>query len=105
MGTTIVLCSAIKVRRAGKDIFVLLDNQAAVGSLQTGKSSTYLWKTRVFHNVASKVKDEVKWLPGHSKISENEKVDAAALAAVQELPPQQILPEQISLVYKRHLMH
>lgn len=85
--------------------FVLLDNQVAVGALKTGNSSSCLGKTCVFHDVAKNENAEVRWVPGHSKINENEEADAVARVTLQSLPHNNINPEYISLVYLRRLMH
>lgn len=65
---------------------MLLDNQAAVRTLKTEKSSSYLRTTRAFNEVAQKAKVQVRWVTGHSKISGNEEADAAACSALSTLP-------------------
>ncbi|KAI1002860.1 hypothetical protein K3495_g5342 [Podosphaera aphanis] len=105
VGNTAALRAAIQARRFGEKIFILLDNQAAVHALQTGKSTSCLQKTRIFHHVASKVNAVVRCVPGHSKITGNEEADVQARAALQELPAPQNTPEYISLAYLRRLMY
>ena len=105
VGATAALKAAILARRFGEKIFVLLDNQAAVQALQTGKLTSCLQKTRIFHHVARKVNAVVRWVPGHSKITENDEADEQARAALQELPAPQSTPEYITLAYLRRLMY
>ncbi|KAI1002761.1 hypothetical protein K3495_g5442 [Podosphaera aphanis] len=105
VGATAALRAAIQARRFGEKIFVLLDNQAAVHALQTGKSTSCLQKTRIFHHVASKVNAVVRWVPDHSKITGNEEADEQARAALEELLAPQTTPEYITLTYLRRLMY
>lgn len=98
------LRAALSTRRSGEKIYVLLDNQAAVRALQTGRTSSCLKLTRIFHDVSQKANSEVRWVPGHSKIPGNEEADAAARAALQSLPPCHIEPKFITLAYVRRLM-
>ncbi|KAI0995760.1 hypothetical protein K3495_g12420 [Podosphaera aphanis] len=98
------LRAALSIRRSGEKIYVLLDNQAAVRALQTGRTSSCLRLTRIFHDVSQKANSEVRWVPGHSKIPGNEEADAAARAAPQSLPPCHIEPKFITLAYVRRLM-
>ena len=84
---------------------MLLDNQAAVTALKTGKSSSCLKLTREFYYLTQKINAEVRWVPGHSKIGGNEEADVAARAALQSLPPRQTQPGHITLAYLHRLMH
>ncbi|KAI0998194.1 hypothetical protein K3495_g9999 [Podosphaera aphanis] len=77
---------------------------AAVLALQTGRTSSSLRLARVFHEVAKKANTHVRWVPGNPRISRNEEVDAAARAALEELPPRQTQPGYITLAYLRRLM-
>ena len=104
-GAIMALQAAIPASRTGEKVFVLLDNQAAVNSLRTGKSSSSLSKTQKFYDIACKVNAKVRWVPGHSKITGNEEADAAARAALKLLPPRHAQPEYISLAYQRRYMH
>lgn len=104
-GATMALLAAISARQSGEKIFVLLDNQAAVGALRTGNTSSCLLLTRTFHDVASKTNVEVKWVPGHSKINGNEEADSEARAALHDLPTRETPPGYITLAYLRRLMH
>ncbi|KAI0993393.1 hypothetical protein K3495_g14791 [Podosphaera aphanis] len=99
------LRAALLARQEGQRIYVLLDNQAAVSALQTGRSSSCLRLVRIFQDVARKAKAEIIWVPGHSKISGNEEADAEACAALQRLPPRQTQLGHITLAYLRRLMH
>ncbi|KAI0995667.1 hypothetical protein K3495_g12514 [Podosphaera aphanis] len=103
-GATAALEAALSVRENNEKIYVLLDNQAVVLALKTGRTSSSLRLTRVFHEVAKKANARVRWVPGHSRISENEEADAAARAALQELPPRLTQPGYITLTYLRRLM-
>ncbi|KAI1007857.1 hypothetical protein K3495_g373 [Podosphaera aphanis] len=47
-GATMALRAALSIRRSGEKIYVLLDNQAAVRALQTGRTSSCLRPTRDF---------------------------------------------------------
>lgn len=104
-GAFMALQAAICLRRTGEKIYVLLDNQAAVNALRTGKSSSSLCEARRFYVIADKAKAEVRWVPGHSNIIGNEEADAAARAALQFLPHRQVQPANITLAYQRRLMH
>ncbi|KAI1001032.1 hypothetical protein K3495_g7166 [Podosphaera aphanis] len=99
------LKAATLARQFGEKIFVLLDNQAAVQVLQTGKSTSCLQKTRIFHHVARKFNAVVRWVPGHSKITGNEEADEQARAALQELPAPQSILEYVTLAYLRRIMY
>lgn len=89
----------------GAPISILLDNQAVVGALRTEKTSSCLLLTRNFHEVAWKTNVEVNCVPGHSKISENEKADAEALAALHKLPAWDIPSRYITLAHLQQLIH
>ncbi|KAI1006776.1 hypothetical protein K3495_g1439 [Podosphaera aphanis] len=80
------LRAALLARQEGQNIYVLLDNQAAVSAFQAGSSSSCLRLVRIFQDVARKAKAEIIWLPGQSKISGNKEADAEARAALQRLP-------------------
>ncbi|KAI1000293.1 hypothetical protein K3495_g7902 [Podosphaera aphanis] len=54
--------------------------------------------------VAKKANAHIRWVTGHSEISGNEEADAAARAALQELPPRHTQPGYITLAYLRRLM-
>ncbi|KAI0996144.1 hypothetical protein K3495_g12038 [Podosphaera aphanis] len=82
-GATAALEAALSVRENNGKIYVLLDDQAVVLALETGKTSSNLCLTRVFHEVAKKAKAHVRWVPGYSRISGIEEADAAARAALQ----------------------
>ncbi|KAI0991345.1 hypothetical protein K3495_g16842, partial [Podosphaera aphanis] len=99
------LRAALFARRVGQKIYVLLDNQAAVSALQTGRSCSCIRLVRILQDVARKAKAEIIWVPGHSKISGNEEADAEARAALQKLPPRHTQPGHITLAYFRRLMH
>lgn len=97
--------AALSVRQTGEKIFILLDNQAAVGALKTGKSSSSLLVTRTFYEIAQRANAEVRWVPGHSNIKGNEETDAEASAALRTLPARNILPSYMTLASLRRLMH
>ncbi|KAI0995754.1 hypothetical protein K3495_g12426 [Podosphaera aphanis] len=59
-GATMALRAALSIRRSGEKIYVLLDNQAAVRALQTGRTSSCLRLTRIFHDVSQKANSEVR---------------------------------------------
>ncbi|KAI1005706.1 hypothetical protein K3495_g2518 [Podosphaera aphanis] len=103
-GATATLEAALSVRENNEKIYVLLDNQAAVLALETGRTSSSLRLTRVFHEVAKIANAHVRWVPGDSRISGNEESEAAARAALQELPPRPAQPGYINLAYLRRLM-
>ena len=98
------LSAALSVRQNGEKIFILLDNQAAVLALKSGKSSSSIRLTKLFHTLAKTLKVEFRWVPGHSKIRGNEEADAEARAALQELPERNCQPALITLAYQRRLM-
>ncbi|KAI1005176.1 hypothetical protein K3495_g3041 [Podosphaera aphanis] len=104
-GAIAALHAALGARKRGQKAFVLLDNQAAVGALSTGKSSSMLKMTSTFHNVARRAMAEVRWVPGHSKIRGNEEADLKARAALQLLLIGDTSPEHMNLAYIRRLMH
>lgn len=83
----------------------MLDNQSATDALETGKSSSSLRKTHVFHDVAIRVNEEVRWVPGHSKICGNEEVDAVARIALQALHSLLSILDEILLAYLSRLMY
>ena len=60
MGATYALLATLRTRQGTEKIYVLLDNQAAVGALQTGRTSSCLRLTRNFHEVAQKADIEVR---------------------------------------------
>ena len=82
MGVTVALQAALAAKNSGEKIFVLLDNQAAVRALQTGKSSFCLRTTQLFNELARKAKVQIRWVPGHSKINVNKEADAATRSAL-----------------------
>ena len=88
-----------------KKIFVLLDNQAAVTALQSGKSSSCLKLTQDFYKLTQRINAKVRWVPGHSNNGGNEEADAEARAALRSLPPRQTQPGHTTLAYMRRLMH
>ncbi|KHJ33153.1 putative te1b-like protein [Erysiphe necator] len=59
-GAIEALRAAVIARQEGQNIFVLLDNQAAVGALQTGKTTSLLKLTRTFREIARMANDEVR---------------------------------------------
>ncbi|POS87002.1 hypothetical protein EPUL_001339 [Erysiphe pulchra] len=65
-----------------ENVFILLDNQAAVMAVQK----------------------ELRLVPGHSKIRGNEEADAEARAALRDLPERNTQPGCITLAYLRRLM-
>ncbi|KAI0994552.1 hypothetical protein K3495_g13629 [Podosphaera aphanis] len=104
-GEIMALRAALFTRREGQKIYILLDNQAAVSALRTGRSSSCLRLVRIFQDVARKAKADTIWVAGHSKISGNEEADAETRAALQRLPPRQTQPGYITLACLRRLMH
>lgn len=88
----------------GENIFVLLDNQAAVGALQKGRTSSSKDLTQKVRDTVLEARVEVKWIPGHSNISGNEEADVEARTALSRLPPRQCIPKNITLAYQRQLM-
>ena len=70
-------------------IKVLLDNQAAVRGLQTGRTSSSGVKVDKFHRIAAEsgCQVTVTWIPGHKGIPRNERADWLAKKALQDLPP------------------
>lgn len=103
-GATVALRAALSARQNSEKIFVLLDNQAAVTALQTGKSTSSIRSTKLFHDLAKSVNAEFRWVPGHSKIIGNEEADAEARAALQELPGRDTQAGYITLAFLRRLM-
>lgn len=104
-GTTTALLAALPLRRRGEKIFVLLDNQAAVRALKTGKTSSCLLLTRTCRDAAQKANAEIRWVPGHSMISGNEEADMEARAALHKLPARDSPLTYTTLAYLRRLMH
>ena len=104
-GAVEALQAAVIARQEGQNIFVLLDNQAAVGALQTGKTTSSLKLTRTFREIARMVNAKVRWVPGHSKIRGNVEADGEARSALRTLPPRETTPKVITLAYSRRLMH
>lgn len=104
-GAAMALLAALSFRQKGEKIFVLLDNQAAVKALKTGKTSSCLLLTRTFREAAQKANAGVRWVPGHSLISGNEEADAEARAALRKLPTRDSTPSFTTLAYLRRLMH
>lgn len=74
MGATMALLAAIQARQGGEKIFILLDYQVTVRTLQSGKTSSCIKLTREFHDVLRKKNVEIKWVQDHSKIWGNEEV-------------------------------
>ena len=105
LGAAVALHAALSARRDGEKIHVLLDNQAAVGALQTGKTSSSIKLTRTVYDVAQKAKAEIRWLPGYSGIPGNEEADGEARSTLNKLPPRQLKPTDITLAYLRRLMY
>lgn len=103
-GATIALREALSARNNSEKIYILLDNQAAVLALTTGKSASSIRLTRLFHCLAKSVNADFRWVPGHSKISGNEEADAEARTTLRDLPERQTQPNYISLAYLRRLM-
>lgn len=104
-GATVAFYAALSARQLDGKIFILLDNQAAVKALKTGKSSSSLLLTRTFHEVEKRANAEVRWVPGHSNITGNVEADAQARAALRMLPERNIPPSYITLAYLCRLMH
>ncbi|POS84839.1 hypothetical protein EPUL_004095 [Erysiphe pulchra] len=104
-GATMALLAALSTRIGNEKIFVLLDNQAAVRALKTRKKSSCLRLTQSFHDVARKSNVEVRWVPGHSKITGNEEADSEARKALRLLPARDSTPVYITLAYLRRLMN
>lgn len=103
-GAANALQAAISARRGEENIFVLLDNQAAVGALKTGRTSSSIKLTQSFYEVAQVSQAEVRWVPGHSSIAGNEEADAEARSALNRLPSRVCQPRNITLAYLRRLM-
>lgn len=104
-GATVASLAALSAKQNEARISVLLDNQAVIGALRTGKTSFCLRLTRIFHEVACKANVEIRWVPGHSKISGNEEADTEARAALELLPARDTPHSYIILAYLRRLMH
>ena len=103
-GAKMALRTALSARQNDEKIFVLLDNQAAVMALNTGKSVSSIRLTKLFHGLAKSTNVEYRWVPGHSRISGNEEADVEARAALRDLPDRHIQPSYITLAYQRRLM-
>lgn len=104
-GATSVLHATLTRRQRGQKIYVLLENQAAVNALKTGKSSSLLRTIRTFHDIARKANIEVRWVIGHSKIKGNAGADAEARTQLHMLPAFEESPGCTTLGYNRRLMH
>lgn len=103
-GATMALRVALSARRNNEKIYILLDNQAAVMALQTGKSSSSIRLTKLFHNLAKTSNAEFRWVPGHSNVRGNEEADAEARIALRDLPERNSQPTYITLSFLRRLM-
>ncbi|KAI1005063.1 hypothetical protein K3495_g3155 [Podosphaera aphanis] len=103
-GATMALRAALSARQNNENIFILLDNQAAVMALQTGNSSSNIRLTYLFHNLAKTTNAEFRWVSGHSNIGGNEEADAEARIALRDLPERNTRPHFISLSYLWRLM-
>ena len=60
VGATMALHAAVLARRSDENIFVLLDNQAAVNAVRTGISASSLKETRDFYDIAHQVNADVR---------------------------------------------
>lgn len=96
---------ALEYNRADQQIHVLLDNQAAVLALQTGRSSSSLTTVINFRELAHMAHVSVKWIPGHSEIRGNDEADAEARAGLRQLPQRNVSPESISHAFLRRLVN
>lgn len=103
-GALRALESAITFLRDREHIYVLLDNQAAVTAIRTGISNSNVQSCRRFYNLAKQGDVTVRWVPGHSQIRGNEEADAAARAALVQIPNRQTNPKNISQAFLRRLM-
>lgn len=99
LGASMALLAATLARRPGENIYVLLDNQSAVGALLSWKTSSYIRLTQEFLASARKAEAVVRWVPGHSGIGGNEEVDKEARAALQMLSAPCDRPGYITLAY------
>lgn len=87
-----------------KKIFILLNNQAAVTAIRTGKVSSCIKLAWAFYDVITKRNAEVKWVPGHPKIWGNEEADATARLALRSIPYRKTRPSRITIAYLRRQM-
>ncbi|POS82293.1 hypothetical protein EPUL_005561, partial [Erysiphe pulchra] len=79
--------------------------ELTVGALQTGKTTSSMRISRSFREIAQITNDEVRWVPGHSKIRGCEEADLEARSALQILPPRDVAPRNITLAFFRRLIH
>lgn len=98
------LRTALSERQNDEKIFVLLDNQAAVMALNTGKSVFSFRMTKLFYGLPKSANVEYRWMPGHSRISGNEEADVEAHAALLDFPEKHIQPCYITLAYQHRIM-
>ena len=103
-GALRALESAITFLRDREHIYVLLDNQAAVTAIRTGILTSNVQSCRRFYNLAKQGNVTVRWVPIHSQIRGNEEADAAARAALTQIPNRQIEPKSISQAFLHRLM-
>lgn len=89
------------MRQNEEKIFILLNNQFAVITLQTGKSVSSIWLSKLFHNLAKSVKAEFRCVPGHSILRANEEADLEAQTAREMSLRRDTEPNLITLAYLR----
>lgn len=92
----------MRLSRVDGHIFALLDDQAAISELQTGKYTSSLLATQDLRSLAHGWAT-VRWNPGHFQIK-NTVADSRARSALAQLSRLHITPATISLSYLRRLM-
>lgn len=103
-GATMALRIALSERQNDEKIFVLLDDQAAVMALNTGRSVSNIRLKKLFYGLAKSANLEYRWVSGHSRISGNGEANTETRAALRDFPEKHIQPCYITLAYQRRLM-
>ena len=85
-GAAAAIQAAFLVRRTGERIFVLLDNQAAIGALQTARTSSSKNLTQKVPKITLEAQVEVRWVPEHTNFPGNKEANAEARTALSRQP-------------------
>lgn len=80
------LTIALSFLREYEHIYILLDNQTTVTVMRTGESASSVQSCHRLYSLAKRENMKVRWVSGHSQIRGNEEVNAAARAAIVQIP-------------------